>query len=118
MNSSHRADVIVASPEFRADFDEQVAEALDEIAAASAIEHADVAPDPARRIILVAPTKTAGAVEARERGIDPVAVVTPRSPHAAYGLTADDIVWSDALTAEDRAELEPHVLPSLATTKA
>lgn len=110
MNSSHRADVIVADGE---PSHEQLAEALPE-----PVESTDVAPDPARLIIMAAATKAAGNDEARERGFEPIAVVTPRSPHAAYGLVADDIVWSDALTADDRAELEPHVLPALATTKA
>ena len=110
-NTSNRVDVVVAEGEPVAGW-EDLADVLgdpDEIV--------DVAPDPARRIIIVSPTKAAGAEEARERGIDPIAVVTPRRPHAAYDLVADDVVWSDALTDGDRAELELHVLPSLATTQ-
>lgn len=111
MSNSHRADVIVAESDTRVDGH------LDE-SSTTVIPAADVAPDPARRIIMVAATKAAGSDEARERGFEPIAVVTPRSPHAAYGLVADDIVWSDALTADDRATLEPHVLPAIALTKA
>lgn len=82
------------------------------------IETVDVAPDASRRIVIVARTKVLGAELAEARKIDPVAIVTPRTPQAAYGISADDIVWADDLTAEERAELEPRVLPVLATTQA
>lgn len=111
MNTSNHVDVVIAEGAPMAGW-EDLADVLGD-----PNETVDVAPDPARRIIVVAQTKTAGAEEARERGFDPIAVVTPRSPHAAYGLVADDVMWSDALTDGDRAELEPHVLPSLATTQ-
>jgi hypothetical protein len=109
MNSSARVDVVMAP--------ETVEPAPLDAGLVPAAPTADIAPDPARRIVMVATTKDAGADEARARGFDPVAVVTPRSPHAAYGVVADEVVWSEALTPEARAELEPHVLPVLATTR-
>lgn len=75
-----------------------------------------VAPDPALRIIIVAKTKTAGTSMAAASGIEPAAIVTPRAPHAARGLTADDIIWANNLTHEERTTLEPEVLPALATS--
>lgn len=80
-------------------------------------ETVDVAPDAGRRIIVVARTKALGAQLAEDRNIDPVAIVTPRSYQAAYGVTADDIVWADHLTHEERADIEPHVLPATATAQ-
>ena len=55
----------------------------------------DVTPDPRRRVILIAPTKPRGQHEARTLGIEPVAIVAPRTPDAARGHTADEIVWSE-----------------------
>ena len=80
-------------------------------------ETVDVAPDAGRRIIVVARTKALGAQLAEDRNIDPVAIVTPRSYRAGYGITANEIVWADHLTHEERADLEPHVLPATATTQ-
>jgi hypothetical protein len=79
-------------------------------------EQVDVTPNPHRRIIVLAPTKEAGYEEARAQGIEPVAVVTPRSLDAARGITADAIHEHADLTPEQRDDLTPHVLPSLATT--
>lgn len=80
-------------------------------------EQVDVSPDPRQRIIVLAPTKEAGYDHAHALGIEPVAVVTPRSPGAARGFTADGIIEHDELTPEQRAELMPHVTPALATTQ-
>jgi hypothetical protein len=81
-------------------------------------ETVDVAPNAAVRIVVVARTKAAGAALAEDRKLTPVAIVTPRSPDAARSLTADEIIWADDLTHEERAALEPVVLPSLATPAA
>ena len=115
MNTSNYADVIIASPEFRADFDEQVANAREEIAN---VEHVDVAPDPDRRFIVLAPTKHAGAEHAEAQGIDPVAIVTPRSMHGARGIIADEIIEAPGLSTEERAELMAEASPALATNSA
>lgn len=115
MNISHRADVIIASPEFRADFDEQVANAREAIAN---IEAVDIAPDPDRRIVVLAPTKQAGREHADALSIDPIAIVTPRSPYGARGSAADEIVEAEGLTAEERDALMIEVAPTLATSQA
>ena len=109
MGISSRVDVVMAEG------DPAPAEAL---ATTGAPEAVDVAPDPNRRIIMVAASKAAGAERAAALGIDPVAIVTPRSPHAAYGVTADEIVYDETVTAEMRAELDPHVIPCTATSRA
>lgn len=78
-------------------------------------EKVAVAPDPSQRIILLAPTKEAGQEEADRLGIAPVAIVTPRSPHAARGMTADLIVETADLTPEQRATLYQEAAPALLT---
>lgn len=106
MGISHRIDIVTAdAPESEAPPAQQ-----------QTPEPVAVAPDPALRIIIVAKTKTAGTSMAATRGIEPAAIVTPRAPYAARGLTADDIIWADDLTHEERAALEPEVLPALATS--
>lgn len=80
-------------------------------------EQVDVSPDPNRRIIVLAPTKAEGYDEARALGIEPVAVITPRSLAAAHGITADELMDARNLTPEMRDELMPHALPSLATSR-
>lgn len=70
---------------------------------------------PDRRIIVLAPTIRIGYTEARALSIKPVAVITPRSLTAAYGITADEIIEASSLTPEMRDELMPYALPSLAT---
>jgi hypothetical protein len=75
----------------------------------------DVAPDPARRIIILAPTKPDGEEYAAQLNITPVAIVTPRAPHAARGMVADDIEPHPDLAPEDREALLPEVLPALET---
>ncbi|MEX8031694.1 hypothetical protein AB6V29_01515 [Microbacterium sp. 20-116] len=112
MTISHRVDVVMAGD--RIEGYEDVADFLGQ---ADAIETVDVAPDAGRRIVIVARTKVLGAELAEARKVTPVAIVTPRSPHAARGIWADDIVWADDLTTEERASLEPHLLPLLATTR-
>ncbi|MDI9889960.1 hypothetical protein [Microbacterium sp. IEGM 1404] len=111
MTISSRVDVVMAGDHI---------EGYEDVAGflGNAVETVEVAPDSRRRIVVVARTKVLGAELAEARKIEPVAIVTPRSPQAAYGITADDIVWADDLTTEERAELEPHVLPVLATTQA
>lgn len=69
------------------------------------------------RIVVMAANKTSGYMEARNLGIEPVAVVTPRSPGAAYGVIADRIMDATSLTPEQREALMPHVLPCIATTR-
>lgn len=66
------------------------------------------------RVVVVAGDKRSGFQEARNLGIEPVAVVTPRSPHAARGLLADRIMEAPSLSALQREELLPIVLPCVA----
>lgn len=80
-------------------------------------EQVDVAPDPNARIILLAPTKALGEEHAVALGLNPVAIVTPRSPHAANGMTADHIIEADGLTSDEREALLVHAGPALATTE-
>lgn len=69
------------------------------------------------RVIVIAGDKASGYAEARALGIEPVAVVTPRSPAAARGKVADQLMDATTITPEWRDRLVPDVLPSLATTK-
>lgn len=72
------------------------------------------------RIIVIAPTKEAGhtaATEAAADGAEIVAIVTPRSHHAARGTTADEILEAEGLTEEQRVALLEEVTPALATTE-
>ena len=110
MNNSARAriDVVIAHGEPTAPF------ASDQPAPAETQKVA-VAPDPNQRIILLAPTKEAGQEEAQRLGMTPVAIVTPRSPHAARGMTADLIVEAADLTAEQRTTLYQEAAPALLT---
>ena len=70
---------------------------------------------PTLRIIVIAADKASGYMEARNLGIEPVAVVTPRSPESAHGMVADRIMDATSLTPEQREALMPHVLPCIAT---
>jgi hypothetical protein len=108
MISRNRVDVVIADAETKT--------GAERAAHQQTPDGVDVAPDPARRIIMVAVTKAAGAEEAQALGFEPVAVVTPRSPQAAYGVAADEVRYSEALTREERATLEPHVAPALLTS--
>lgn len=65
------------------------------------------------RIIVIAGDKRSGHMEARNLGIEPAAVVTPRSPHAARGIVADRIMEATSLLIEDRDRLIEEVLPSI-----
>ena len=76
----------------------------------------DVSLNPNRRIIVLAPTKAEGYDEARALGIEPVAVITPRSLGAAHGIIADELMDASNLTPEVREALLPHAMPSFATT--
>lgn len=69
------------------------------------------------RVIVIAATKRAGMATAKNLDIDPVAIVTPRSPHAAQGIIGDRIMECSSLTPEMRDALMPHVLPSIVTTR-
>jgi len=109
MNTSHKVDVIVAT--------DGPAPELDYQEPAEPIEQVDVTPDPHRRIIFLAETKQAGYDEARALGIEPVAVITPRSLDAARGIEADALMDSSTLAPEMRDQLLPHALPSIATTE-
>lgn len=104
MINSNRVDVVMA---LIAD-----AQAHDNV---DSIETVDLSPDPTARIIVVAHSKAAGAELAEAQGFTPVAVVTPRSLHAARGIPADSVVWADDITDEQRVTLTPHVAPSLDT---
>lgn len=110
MNTSIQVDVIVAEGAPMAGLDD-LADVLGD-----PVEAIDVAPDPKRRIIVLASTKAAGQELAESLGIEPVAVVTPRSPHAARGVIADEIVEAPDLTADVIAGLMVNVSSSLATT--
>lgn len=68
-----------------------------------------------KRVIVLAGTKDSGYHEARNLGIEPIAVVTPRSPNAARGMTADVLMDASSLTIKDRERLLPIVLPCIAT---
>lgn len=110
VSTFHRVDVVIANGE--------PAQPLSATAPAPAeTEKVDVAPDPSQRIILLALTKKAGQDEADRLGVTPVAIVTPRSPHAARGMTADLIVDSPDLTPEQRNLLYEEAGPALATTQ-
>lgn len=109
VNTSNRVDVVIA---------ETGPEPVEAVKSeGESIEAVDVAPDPSRRIIVLAPTKAAGQEHAERLGLEPVAIVTPRSPHASYGIVADEIVEAPELTAEVVAELMVQAAPSLATTE-
>lgn len=110
MNTSNHVDVVVADGEPVAGW-EDLADVLGD-----QVEAVDVAPDPTRRIIVLASTKAAGQVLAESLGIEPVAVVTPRSPHASVGIIADEIVEAPDLTTDVIAELMVNASPSLAAT--
>lgn len=112
MTIRSRVDVVMAGD--RIEGYEDVAEVLGH---ADVAETVDVAPDAGRRIVIVARTKVLGAELAEARKITPVAIVTPRTPQAACGISADDIVWADDLSTEERASLEPQLLPTLAMTR-
>ncbi|MFJ4996541.1 hypothetical protein ACIP5T_00170 [Microbacterium sp. NPDC088619] len=111
MRNSNRVDVVVADGEPAAGVKDMVDVLGDPV------QGVDVAPDPKRRIILLAPTKTAGHEHAERLGIEPVAIVTPRSPVASRSILADEILEAPDLTAEVVAELMVHAGPSLATTE-
>jgi len=67
------------------------------------------------RIIVLAPTVAIGKSEAHDWGVTPVAIVTPRNPEAAHGMTADRIACTFGLTPEEREQLLPSVLPCVTT---
>lgn len=107
-NTSNRVDVVIA--DHPAAVEVQHGEPI--------VEPVDVAPDPGRRIIVLAPTKQAGQEYAESLSIEPVAIVTPRSPYGARGMVADEIIEAEGLTAEERDALAVEVAPALATSGA
>lgn len=107
MNTSNSVDVVIAdSPSF--------AEKLHD---GPIVEAVDVAPAPERRVIVLAPTKQAGQRHAESLGIEPAAIVTPRSPYASRGIMADEIVEAPGLTAEVVVGLMADAAPSLTTAE-
>ncbi len=70
---------------------------------------------PGARIIIVATTKQAGRDRATALGIAPVAIVTPRSMHAAYGITADKVYIDEGVAETER--LMAVVVPCMATSR-
>lgn len=108
MNTSSRVDVVLAEG--------QPTETTVEQTATEPVETADVTPDPSRRTIVLAMTKQDGREVAEALGIDPVAIVTPRSPHASVGIIADAIVEAPGLDRAVVDELMENAGPSLATT--
>ncbi|WP_417510590.1 hypothetical protein [Microbacterium sp.] len=111
MATSNRVDVVIAEGEPMHGW-EDLADVLGDA------ETVDVAPDPGRRFIVLAPTKAAGTEHAESVGVEPVAIVTPRSPYGARGLIADEIIEAPGLSTEERAELMAETFPALATSSA
>lgn len=109
MNTSSRVDVVLAEGKL-AEPDEQTTIATEPV------EAADVTPDPSRRTIVLALTKQEGREVAEALGIEPVAIVTPRSPHASVGIVADAIIEAPGLDRDVVGELMKSAGPSLATT--
>ncbi|RZT59330.1 hypothetical protein EV140_1935 [Microcella alkaliphila] len=74
---------------------------------------------PPTRVIVIAPTKEAGqdAVSNMTDAVEVVAIVTPRSPHAARGTLADEIIEVEGLTDEQLEALRDEAAPALATTQ-
>lgn len=70
---------------------------------------------PDARIIIVAPTKQAGRDRAAALGITPTAIVTPRSPHAAHGITADKVYIDRGVV--ETEQLMAAVVPCMATSR-
>ncbi|KDA05858.1 hypothetical protein DC31_13845 [Microbacterium sp. CH12i] len=112
MAISNKVDVVIAEGEPARGW-ERLAGVLNEVAATLY-----VAPDPDRRFIVLAPSKRAGTEHAAAVGIDPVAIVTPRSMHGARGLVVDEIIEAPGLSTEERAELMAETSPALVTSSA
>lgn len=110
MNTSNQVDVVVAEGEPVTGW-EDLADVLGD-----PVESVDVTTDPNRRIIVLAPTKQLGQEYADALSIDPVAIVTPRSPYGARGLVADGIVEADGLSSEELDALLIEAAPALATS--
>lgn len=68
---------------------------------------------PAERVIIAASSKARADDMARAHGINPVAIVTPRSPHGVRGMTADTVIYDDTLTQEQRDMLRAQATPAL-----
>ncbi|UPL13025.1 hypothetical protein [Microbacterium galbinum] len=117
MNTSSRVDVVLAEAQ-PAGGEHATTPTLQSVVdlGLTFIDGADIAPDPSRRIIVLAPTKKRGLIEAERLGIEPVAVVTPRTPDGARGVEADEVVVADGLTVEESESLTLAVAPSLATS--
>lgn len=109
MNTSSRVDVVVAEGQPTAVADEH-ADIVTE-----PVETADVAPDPSRRTIVLAMTKQDGREAAEVLGIEPVAILTPRTPDAARGIPAEQVVEAPGLADDVRLMLTDRARPSLST---
>lgn len=109
MNTSSRVDVVLAAGK-PTETDEQTNIATEPV------ETVDLTPDPSRRTIVLALTKREGREVAEALGIEPVAIVTPRSPHASVGVVADAIIQAPGLDRDVVDELMKSAGPSLATT--
>lgn len=109
MKTSQRVDVVVAAGASGPIDDAQRG------AEAELVDAADVAPALSRRIIVLALTKQQGRETAEAHGVEPVAIVTPRSPHASVGIIADAIIEAPGLDRSVVDELMGNAGPSLAT---
>lgn len=69
------------------------------------------------RVIVVASSKRAGAAFAAERGVKPVAIVTPRAREAARGMSADQVMEAPGLSRDDHDMLMAEVQPCIATAE-
>jgi len=70
-----------------------------------------------KRFIVLAATKRAGEQATKILGINTVAIITPRTKYAAYGISADCIHDDSSLTPHHRDELVAYARPSIATTR-
>lgn len=110
MNTSSRVDVVLAEGQPTQTAAEHATIGTEPV------ETVDVTPDPSRRTIVLALTKQEGRETAEALGIEPVAIVTPRSPHASVGIVADAIIEAPGLDRSVVDELMMNAGPSLATT--
>lgn len=74
-------------------------------------------PTPATKVqrILIAPTKHEGRAWLSRMGATAIAIVTPRSPHAARGKLANTLEVLDTVSGDARTALIDECMPALAT---
>lgn len=70
------------------------------------------------RVVVIAPSQLVGRLRAKALGIEPVAIVTPRSPAAARGLMADSILVLGSIAEKHTTHLMQEVVPCLAASTA